>query len=213
MTGLIRKATLLSACALLAATAAMAGVPDPGHCSFPTFIKLAGNAAGVVDSVKTVFAVSVADVAGNAINASNVVVDLTGCADVRLASNQLNAAKTTTCSGSFHGSVSAYTNAAGQVRFAIVGNSAGAATQVGAFAKIYADGVLLTTISAATFDLDGASGVNGSDLSKLLTDLGLHINYNRDDYDGNALANGSDLSVMLGEIGLHASTATGATCP
>ena len=130
--------------------------------------------------------------------------------DIKLASNQLNAAKTVNCAGK---SVSAYTNAVGAVSFTVMGNSTGAATQVGPFAKVYADGVLLTTIEVATFDLDGATGVTTADLSKWLTDLGLHINYARDDYDGNALVNTSDLSVWLSELGLHTSSATGAICP
>ena len=65
---------------MLVATAAMAGVPDPGHCTFPTFIKLVGNAAGVADSIKTAFPLVVRDIANNTIATSNVVIDLSGCA-------------------------------------------------------------------------------------------------------------------------------------
>ena len=51
MTGLVRKASLLTAAGLLIASAAMAGVPSPGNSTFPACITLVGNTALVPDPV------------------------------------------------------------------------------------------------------------------------------------------------------------------
>ena len=51
MTGLVRKAILLAVCGLLlVAATALAGVPVPAKCTFPSFIKVVGYAGLVPDS-------------------------------------------------------------------------------------------------------------------------------------------------------------------
>ena len=51
MTGLIRKATLMTLCGCVVAGAAMAGIPSASTSTVPTCIKLVGrNLAGAVDT-------------------------------------------------------------------------------------------------------------------------------------------------------------------
>jgi hypothetical protein len=81
MTGLVRKATLLSVCGLLAASAALANVPDPAQSIVPTGIRLVGQSAGTPSPVG-LFQVTVKDLAGNLIANSNVVIDFSGMPDL-----------------------------------------------------------------------------------------------------------------------------------
>lgn len=215
MTGLITKAALLSACGILVAASAMAGVPTAANSTSPAFIRLVGSTASVPDSAGGKFTITVRDVALNPVNGSNVVVDFSGCTpvDIRIASNQLNANYTTNCTAH---TVGAYTDAAGQVAFTLLGNSFGTVSHTGlGCARIYADGVLLSSPSVATFDLDGAGGVAIGDLSVWLGDLGAAGGgYRaRSDYDGSASVAIGDLSVWLGRLGSGKSTVTGAVCP
>jgi hypothetical protein len=213
MTRLITKAALLSACGMLVAVAAMAGVPSPGNSTYPLFIRVVGTAASVPDSVAGKFTVIVRDVANNTIAGSFVTVDFSACPDIKIASTQ-NANYTTNCTNH---TVSAYTSAAapaGSVGFTILGNSFLAGTYAGlGCAKIYADGVLLTSATVAAFDLDAAGGVTTSDLSVWMADLGTHIYRGRADYDANSIVNTSDLSVWMAELGTHRSSTTNTTCP
>jgi hypothetical protein len=210
MTRLITKAALLSACGMLVAVAAMAGIPTAGNSTSPAFIRMVQSASSVPDSVAGKFTVTVRDIANNTIANSFVTVDFSGCTDVKVAANQLNANYTTNCTNK---TVSAYTNAAGLVGFTLLGSSgAGVATGLSC-AKIQADGVQLSTPTVAVFDLSGLNGVDGSDGAIALTDFGLHVYRGRDDFDGNALFNGADLSVWLTEYGTHKSAVTNTICP
>ena len=173
MTGLIRKATLLSACALLVATAAMAGVPSPGNCTSPAFIRVVGalTQTATPDSTAGKFSVIVRDLANNPISGSNVVVDFSGCNDIKIASNQIHPYVTNCVTKS----VSQNTDGTGTAAFTLLGSSwnAGTYTALGC-SKIYADGVLLSSPTVAAFDLDGATGVTTADLSVWLAENGTH---------------------------------------
>jgi hypothetical protein len=212
MSGLITKAALLSACGMLVAVVAMAGVPSPANSVSPAFIRMVGSKLGVPDSVGGKFTITVRDLSNNPLLGSNVTVDLSGCTvDLKIASDQLNVNHTTNCTGK---TVSGYTNAAGLVAFTVLGNSFTSATHTGlACARIYADGVLLSSPSVAAFDLDGASGVAVGDLAQWLGDLGAGVYRGRADYDGSASVAVGDLAQWLGRLGSGASTTTGAVCP
>ena len=75
MTGLVRKATLLTACGMLLAAAAMAGVPSAANSTTPGAVLLVGRNVAGPDTTDGVFQVVVRDLANNPINASAVVVD------------------------------------------------------------------------------------------------------------------------------------------
>lgn len=214
MTGLVRKAALFTACGLLVAAAAMAGVPSPGNSTAPGFITIVDNSLGVPDTITGGFTVIVRDLANNPINGSSVVVDLSGCADLRLCSNQLNVNYTVNCATK---TVRAFTNASGTVKFTVLGGSNNAAPSSGAgCAKIFADGVLLKSPTVAAPDLDGASGVGANDLSKWISDFGTLAYWGRSDYDGSGgpTLGANDLSVWIGIFGTLRNTASCASyCP
>jgi hypothetical protein len=98
MTGLVRKATLLlSVCGLLAASSAFAAVPDPGNSTFTrATLNMVGHdgTAPSQFSMMTAdnfspFTVHVEDLAGNPIQGSIVVIDMSACTDVQFCEDQL----------------------------------------------------------------------------------------------------------------------------
>jgi hypothetical protein len=212
MTGLVRKAMLLTAAGCLIASAAMAGVPSPGNSTVPPCISLVGSALGVADGAGT-FTVTVRDLANNALNGASVVVDLSGCTDIAICNDQLDAGALVNCAAK---TTRKFTNLAGQVSFTVLGGSNGAnnATTLLGGAKIFANGVLIGSPTAAAFDLDGSNGVAINDLSVWLTDFGSTINYGRSEYDCNGSVGINDLSVWLTEFGAQTSTSScSVACP
>jgi hypothetical protein len=185
MTGLVRKATLLSACGLLFAGTAMAFVPSPVTSSVPCGLVLVGkNGANVPDSRGT-FTIVVKDIAGNTIPNAAIVIDFTGCCnDLRPTIAQNGGVVT---EGN-HKKVDVTADGNGSATITIQGvahklsptpNTPG---HVGC-ANIYANGILLTDgtnkphVNVAVYDLDGgiagaaSKGVHGSDFSVFLGDL------------------------------------------
>jgi hypothetical protein len=214
MTGLVRKAMLLTAAGCLIASAAMAGVPSPGNSVTPPCISLVGNLAGVPDAVGS-FTVTVRDLANNPLNGASVVVDLSGCTDLAMCADQLDAGAIVNCAAK---TSRKFTNLAGQVSFIVLGgsNGAGNATTLLAGAKIYANGTLIGSPTANCYDLDGAGGVGINDLSVWLTDFGTFGNpaFGRSDFDCSGGVGINDLSVWLTEFGAGTSAAScAATCP
>lgn len=214
MTGLVRKATLISVCGLLAASAAFASVPDPTQCLFPSHINMAGN-DGTSGDASVQFTVTVKDLAGNAIPNSVVVVDLSGALDLLFCEDQLGNS-TSDCPTM---TVRQNADAGGVATFRIIGGAT-QANPLGSPAghcKIYADGVLLTTIDCGAYDLDNATGVGGADLAGWLDDFGNGNNALRADYDGDANVGGADLASWLdvfgnGGSGLSCADLSAASC-
>jgi len=170
MTGVIRKATLLVALGLVAATVATAGIPDAAHCTFPTFIKVVGTKATVPDPAGT-FSITVRDIGNFTISGSVVTLNFTACTDMKLCNGT-----GVTCAPAM---VTATTNGSGVATFTVVG---GGLHPGGTFAgpglgcvEMRADGYLLGTATANVYDLNGAtvgSGKNGV----LITDMPLFLN-------------------------------------
>lgn len=206
MTGLVRKATLLTAAGLLIASAAMAGVPSPGNSVIPQCISLVGSAASVPDAAGT-FSVIVRDLANNPLNGASVVIDLSNCTDLAMCDNQLDAGATVNCAAK---TTRKFTDITGTVSFIVLGgsNGSGNATTLLGGGRIYANGTLLGSPTVAAFDLDGSSGVAINDLSVWLTDFGTGINYGRSDFDCTGSVGINDLSVWLTEFGAGTSVAS-----
>jgi hypothetical protein len=212
MTGLVRKATLLTLSGVLAASAAMANVPSSANstigysfCSSPTQcgIYLTGSKSGVADPAGQ-FAITVRDLANNLIANSTVVVDFSQCVRYRASNAQLFAGLTVDNLGR---TVRAQTNGSGVATFRIIGggcvvapagNTAGGSAVSGACARIFADGVLLGSVKTAYPDMDGVSGVGGNDLAAVAGDVfgypGDAANVQRSDYDFSGALNGNDLA-------------------
>jgi len=197
MTGLVRKATLLAVCGLLASGVAVANVPDPDNsechnvgaeslvpailCPGVTgnfSIYVVGNTGGTVDPLGR-FCVTVRNFNNQPIANSSVVLDFSDC-DVQLCYDQLPAAGDTIVVDCVSKTVRKNTNASGVACFRVRGKTYGPYPLVGCASapapikdcvKIFADGVLLCTADAPTFDLVsqlGQDGLNPNDLSAFL---------------------------------------------
>jgi hypothetical protein len=214
MTGLVRKATLLTAAGLFIASAAMASVPSAGNSTTPNCIPLVGSKAGVADPHGS-FTIVVRDLANNLINGASVVIDLSNCTDLRMCGDQLDVNATVNCAAK---TTRKFTDVTGSVSFIVLGgsNGSGNATTLLGGARIYANGTLLKSPTAPTFDLDGSGGVAINDLSVWLKDFGTAGNpaFGRSDYDCNGAVGINDLSVWLKEFGFTTSIASCAVnCP
>jgi hypothetical protein len=134
MTGLVRKATLFGVCALLAASAALANVPDPATSTAPAFAYCGGYvitlgpdqalpgdgtlAGPIVDPLHP-YVVTVKDFSGLPVANTQVCVHLP--CDINLCTDPI-AGQTVTCPGPNGGStVCAMTNVAGAATFYITG--------------------------------------------------------------------------------------------
>jgi hypothetical protein len=211
MTRLITKAALLSACGMLVAVSAMAGIPTAANSTSPASLRLVGSALSVPDSVSGKFTVTVRDVSLNPVTGSNVVVLFSGCtSDIAIASNQLNANYTVNCAAK---TVSGFTNSAGQVAFTLLGGSFTSLVHTGlSCAQILADGVLLSSPTIGTFDMNGVGGISAGDLSVWLADLGAGGYRGRADYDGNGVVSAGDVSIWLGVLGRGKSNTSSTVC-
>lgn len=202
MTGLVRKATLLAACGvILGAASAMAGVPSPGNSTVGVRINLSGVmvTGGLPDTLSnlTKYTVTVRDLANNPINGSSVQIDFNACNKSRICDSQIYQGMVTQAGPS----VRSLSNAAGVATLVVTGGSvpsAPAAADAPGCALVYADGVLLGSISVGTYDLDGGSGVNGADLSVLASYIfGSPNTASCADFDNSGVVDGADLSQFL----------------
>jgi len=212
MTGLVRKATLLTTAGMLIASAAMAGVPSAANSTTPTCISLVGSIAGTPDAAGQ-FTIIVRDLANNPLNGASVVIDLSGCLDLSICNDQLDANALVNCGAK---TTRKFTNALGSVTFIVLGGSNGggnASTLLGG-GKIFANGTLIQNPTVSAFDLDGTGGVGANDLSAWLGDFGSGNNFGRSDYDCSGNIGANDLSLWLGEFGAGTSaTSCAVACP
>jgi len=221
MTGLVRKATLLSVCGLLVAGAAIASVPSPNNSTITNIVRLVGaNAAGtIVDPVGT-YTVVIRDLANNPVQNSSVVIDFSLCGtfDTNMGTIQNHPGVTLDCPTK---TVRGLTDATGTFSFRIrggahnTGNLAGNSTPCG---RVFADGVIMKAtatipgvgsatnigtngIIVSTYNEDGAfnfSGVTPLDLSAFAGDFFSPNYYTRSDFNGDGIKSPLDLSNMAG---------------
>lgn len=195
MTGFVRKATLLSACGVLAAATAMASVPSPATsvcpgCAGPgsgvPFIRVVGfqtaGGNGATAHPGSTNALTIKDFAGNPVAGSIVELNFTNCTDMRLCQYiPGGVTQTVQCPNKL---IRATTNALGQVSMIALGAglnvglpaSPTPAAPAGCI-QIVADGIPLATASAVDFDVNGGAaptsnnGMDANDLSKFTVDL------------------------------------------
>jgi hypothetical protein len=213
MTGLVRKATLLTAAGMLVASAAMAAVPSAANSTTPACISLVGSIGGAPDNAAGQFSIIVRDLANNPLNGASVVVDLSGCLDLAICNDQLDPNALVNCGAK---TTRKFTDATGTVTFTVLGgsNGGGNASTLLDGGKIFANGVLIKNPTVSAFDLDGTGGVGANDLSAWLGDFGTAQNFGRSDYDCSGNLGANDLSFWLGVFGSGTMTAScGASCP
>ncbi len=213
MTGLVRKATLITAAGLLLlASAALANVPCASCSTAPDCIQLVGSNGGVPDGHGTL-SIVVRDLANNPINFASVVIDLSLCPDLAICNDQLDANALVNCGAK---TTRKFTDVTGAVSFTVLGhsNGSGNASELHGFGRIFANGTLLRSPTISAFDLDGLSGVGAGDLSAWLGDFASGQPYGRADYDCTGSTGAGDLSVWLGVFGAGQSTSScGVSCP
>lgn len=211
MTGLFRKATLLSACGLLSASAAMAGVPSQAQSNIGIGITLIATTGGVAD-VKGQKAIVVKDALGNPVQNSTVTIDFSASTsqDMRLCSTQPFAGVGVSCGTHV---VVALTDATGTATFRVVGGAVNpgggtpgspAAGSGTAGATVKADGVTLGTLNVSGADENNAGGVGTVDLALAANDRFSCTNVTpntgnfreRSDFNGDGLVNTVDLALI-----------------
>jgi hypothetical protein len=209
--------TLSVACLGMAARAT--AKIDPCNSEAPGLITLVGlGADGSADSLGS-FAVNVRDFNNVPVQNSRVVLDFSGCGDIRLCANQHDLNVTVNCAAH---SISALTNVNGQATFRVIGCAAdlgGSPGSLGPCLNVYADGVFVGSPGCsgahrvAALDQNGG-GVNGADFSPFLADYFSGQNYARSDYDGDGIVGGNDLSLWLAAFFAGGSAVSGgASCP
>jgi hypothetical protein len=228
MTGLVRKATLLTACGLMLAAWASAGVPNPSKTALAstTCIATVGKDVATADPQTGILAlvtipnnrIVVRDVNDAPVAGSSVVVDFQPCntTDIQVCSVQGQAGLSILCGGGFR-NVTLSANPSGVAFFSIIGNSnnitgtiAGTTT---ACAKVYADGILVTTVKVASYDQDGTGGIGGADLFLFFQDQSIlpgpsPAPSTRSDYDGDGTVGGADLFYFFTVQGPGASSSS-----
>jgi len=225
MTGLVRKATLLTGCGVLLAGAALAAVPNRANSNFPGQPGAAGiyliqhNAVNVPqEDVTGEFSVTVRDISNAPISGATVTVNFSGCTtDIRLCQTQTFTGVSVDCPTKV---VSKTTSGLGVATFRITGGAANAGNSAGAgvgCAEIRANGVFLNNVTVAAFDQGGGlNGVTGGDLSLWLSDFFALPKpyYGRSDYNFGGVVDGGDLSIWLSDFFSNRSL-TGCTtaCP
>ena len=213
MIRLVRSFAVVSVAGLVFASLALADVPSADHSTVPSCITLVGSQAGVPDAVTGQFLVVVRTLVDAPKNGASVVVDLSGCDDISICSNQLDPAATVNCAAK---TVRKFTGIDGSVLFTVLGgsNGSGNATSLSGCARVYGNGTRLGSPTVAALDLDGMNGVGLNDLSVWLTDFGTGTSYGRDDFDHSGTVGINDLAAWLTQYGRGASTSSCVTaCP
>jgi len=190
---------LLAQCAVVGVLHARAMcLPDPSICSVPTFIPVVGTQGGVPDPTG-LFSILVRGYGDVPMSGVLVSLDFSNVKDVRLCSTQ-PAMEMLDCA--YH-MIRGITDAQGKVDFLVLGagrNRGGDPGDSHANVVVYADGVRLGEASATAVDENGAitsPGVEASDLSALVRDIGLGTYVVRSDFNRDGGLGGADLSVWL----------------
>jgi hypothetical protein len=234
MSHVVRNAALMCVAGILVASAALANVPDPAHSSFANFTgansyldvegATGGNPDACTDGRCGNFTVTIRDFANNVIAGSTVVIDFSGCSDIQIACDQLNAVTGQTYLAGKK--VSGTTNAAGQFVFKVQGasnaastgasNTTTAGTNAGvACAQVYADGVaLVPQLKVSAYDVNGtgspSGAVSSADISLVSAENSKQIGgaqpRQRDDYNHTGTITIADVSA---EAAMAAQASTG----
>lgn len=218
MSKLTRVLVVFLACAALGGPSAAASgvIPPIVNIQAPKCVALGGSSLGVPSELLQ-FQVKVTDLANNPLAGAPVVVDLSGCSDLRLCSDQLDAAAVVDCTQK---TVTKFADAAGIVAFRLLGGSVGnlpagqGSGPLQGTIRVRGLQYFTASISVCAYDLDGSWGVGANDLGVWLTDFGSGLERARSDYDADGSVGANDLSAWLtvfGDGGMTSSCAS--ACP
>jgi len=210
-------APALAALALSGAPAAsVASPPSAATSTIPHCIPLVGSTNGVVDRAGEVVVV-LRNVAYQPVPGAAAVFDFGNCSGIALgdAASQTFPGLTVDCA---RHRVSVISDATGTAIFRIVGGGAAGGASAGPVTNcvfVSAENQPLGSASVQLYDLDGASGVGGNDLSLWMNDFFARGNpeRSRSDYDCNGEVGGNDLALWLGVFTAGGSASSASTCP
>jgi hypothetical protein len=203
MTGLVRKATLLTVCGLIAAGAAFANVPSRDQSDCPSgWIFVVGGDGAQGDPTYT-FCITVRDLSGNPIPNSSVIIDWSNCTDLSLCEDQLDPDVTFDCPSR---TIRKFTDGSGVACFTIIGGADidpldPCTGSPDTCVKVYADGVRLCELNAPAFNLDNLGGVGAGDLSLWIDDFACGTDPIRSNFDCLGGVGAGDLSVWIDVFG------------
>jgi hypothetical protein len=192
----------LSAIALLIAplgATAHASIPDPSLCTCPKEIHIVTFGPSGADPVGR-FCVRIIGMNGLPVEGTRVIVDLSGCADVRICADVLDPDVVVNCSGR---EFSKLTDVSGWACFTLPGGSTGGigtpAAPSGGCAWIFWEWqagrlLLLGSPAASVFDLDGQQGIGAGDLAVWISDWLSGANVERANYVSSDPLGAGDLS-------------------
>jgi hypothetical protein len=224
---------LFCAVGLLAASAAMAGVPSASTSTQPVGpIYMVGTSSPTPDPFNA-FSYTIRDASSNLVPGSVVILNFAGCTDARVCPTAAYASGiTVNCAAK---TMTGVTNGTGQITFSVVGSGKGAATiPLGTNCiTVTADGVALSNLSLRTPDyngqdnaavctsLTGTQMVSGLDLGQCYSDFlrvgsqafsAARSDLNRDNAV-TALDLGVDYAWSLGNVTANSSSNSHHTCP
>lgn len=189
-------------------------IPSAANCTVPALIRVVGTSGGVPDN-SGAFDVVVRDIGNTPNPSAQVVLDFSACADLKLGAPGPNTYLDCTSHALW-----TITNTQGEAYFCVAGagTNLGASPGAGALAcTIYADGVLIGHATVVIYDQNGAVSMPGmevTDMSAMLKDLGSGTYFGRSDFDGDGTLGVADLSRMLTVMGTGASSQGNAPyCP
>jgi hypothetical protein len=208
-------ASFAAALCILVALPARADVPSAGASSVPGQLTIAArNGSGAVDPSYP-FAIVVRHIDGRPFPGASVVLDFSGCTDLRFCTDQGDPNLTVDCT---YRALRAISDNLGRVTFHVCGgalNNGAAPGPTGPALNVYADGVLLKNVRVATLDENGEDGLGGNDQSAWLADFMSGQPFARSDFDGDGVLSGNDLSLWLAAFfgGASAVGCGSAVCP
>lgn len=213
MTGLVRRATLLTAVGLLVAAGAMANVPVPANSSQPNGINFVGHNGGIADVTSFGAATyTIRDGSNTPISGVDVVMNFSACTDVRICSVTQPAGILVNCASK---EVRATTNASGVATFRIVGGglTSGAAV-TSPCVTVSCQTVPLNTLRVGTFDINGAGGLTAADVTLAKNDLNTNPTRTRSDFNKSTTITAADITILKNVLNGAGSAASCATyCP
>jgi hypothetical protein len=228
MTGLVRKAILITVGASMYAGAAMAITPSAANSNFPapnSTIMITGKKStnAPAEDARGQFSVTVRDGSNLVIQGATVTLNFNACTpDIILSRIQSFAGVSILCNG-VRGVVSAQTNNLGVATFRILGGSNNVLPLAGgnnpgnqtACAELRANGVFFTNLAVSAPDeTNNLNGVNGGDLGVLISDINHGNLAFRDDVNKDGAVNPGDVGTMITIVNQDASGEnTAALCP
>jgi len=206
-------AILLGAGLLLFQAPDAASAVDPG---FPnntvpeSFHLVASNGSAPANIGQ--FEVVLRDIAHNPIPNASIVVDLSSCTDLALATDQLDPDAVVNCAAK---TTRKLTDANGRAVFCIIGGSRTGvpASTLLAGGRIYGNGTLIASPTVSAFDLDGQQGLGAGDLALFLGDFASGQIFGRSDFDDSGNLGAGDLVIWLTAFSSGTQVVSAAVCP